>query len=132
MSGAIRVLLTDDEEIYVESLARVLRNRGLEVRTARDGPSAIEALATEGFDVVVLDLRMPGMDGLATLEEIRRRDDLTPVLLLTGHMDLERVATALKEGAAEVLIKPCPVDTLLSAIENAHERRVAAREVTER
>ncbi len=131
MSGPIRVLLTDDEEIYVESLARVLRNRGFQVRTAGDGPSALEALATEEFDVVVLDLRMPGMDGLATLAEIRRRDDLTPVLLLTGHMDLERVSMALKEGAAEVLIKPCPVDTLLSAIENAHERKVIAREVTE-
>jgi DNA-binding NtrC family response regulator len=131
MSEAIRVLLVDDEELYVESLAKVLRKRGMEVSTARDGQSAISFLKDQEADVIVMDLRMPGMDGIATLAEIRRHDTLTPVLLLTGHIDLERVTQALKGGVAEILLKPCPVDTLVTAVENARERTLIAREVAE-
>ena len=132
MVSPIRVLLTDDEELYVEYLAKVLRRRGMKVHTAPDGSKALSLLSQEEYDVIVLDLRMPGMDGLATLEAIRERDALTPVILLTGQMDLDRVTLALKAGAAEVLLKPCPVETLVSAIENANERKAAAKEVAER
>ncbi len=125
----MHVLLADDEKIYVESLAKVLRRRGFDVVAVFDGPSAIDAVSSAEFDVIVLDLRMPGMDGLATLEKIRRRDTLTPVLLLTGHADLERATKALRNGAADVLMKPCPVDTLVSAIEDASERKGYAKEV---
>jgi DNA-binding NtrC family response regulator len=131
MSGSIRVLLVDDEELYVESMAKVLRKRGMEAFTARDGRSAISFLTDQETDVIVMDLRMPGMDGIAALEEIRRHDTLTPVLLLTGHIDLERVTLALKGGVAEILLKPCPVDMLVSSIENACERKVVAREVAD-
>jgi DNA-binding NtrC family response regulator len=104
----------------------------MKVHTAPDGSRALSLLSQEEYDVIVLDLRMPGMDGLATLEAIRERDALTPVILLTGQMDLDRVTLALKAGAAEVLLKPCPVETLVSAIENANERKAAAKEVAER
>jgi len=132
MASSIHVLLTDDEELYVEYLAKVLRRRGMKVHTAPDGSRALSLLSQEEYDVIVLDLRMPGMDGLATLEAIRERDALTPVILLTGQMDLDRVTLALKAGAAEVLLKPCPVETLVSAIENANERKAAAKELAER
>ena len=79
MSDLIRVLLIDDETLYVESLAKVLRRRGMEVFTAPNGEQGVALLSTEECDVIVLDLRMPGMDGIATLEAIRRRDTLTPV-----------------------------------------------------
>jgi DNA-binding NtrC family response regulator len=128
----MRVLLADDEKVYVESLAKVLRRRGFDAVAVFDGPSAIAAVSEAEFDVVVLDLRMPGMDGLAVLERVRSSDTLTPVLLLTGHADLERATKALKGGATDVLMKPCPVDTLVSAIEDASERKVFAKEVEDR
>jgi two-component system, OmpR family, response regulator len=131
MSG-ISVLLVDDEEIYVESLAKVLKRRGMSVCTACDGGTAISLLGSQECDVVVLDLRMPGMDGLATLREIRQRDSLTPVILLTGEIDLERVTLAMKGGAVEILLKPCPIDTLVSAIENAMERKEIAQEIRQK
>ena len=132
MASPIHVLLTDDEQLYVEYLAKVLRRRGMKVDTAPDGSRALSLLSSQEYDVIVLDLRMPGMDGLATLDAIRRRDAFTPVILLTGQIDLDRVTLALKAGAAEVLLKPCPAETLVSAIENANERKVAAKEVAEK
>lgn len=132
MGKATRVLLIDDEELYTESLAKVLRRRGMEVSTAKDGPSALAWLESNRADVVVLDLKMPGMDGIATLEEIRGRDSSTPVIMLTGHIDLERVTKALQGGVGDILLKPCPVDSLAAAIENARERKLAAQAVRER
>ena len=132
MTGPIRVLLIDDEAVFVDSLTRVLTRRGMTVRSASDGYTALELLTNEDFDVIVLDMRMPGMDGLATLKAIRERDAVTPVLLLTGHFDLKRVSDALKEGVAEVLLKPCPVENLVSSIENAYERKGFAAEVADK
>lgn len=126
MDEALRVLLVDDEELYAESLAKVLRRRGMVVATAKDGPAALAWMEANEVDVVVLDLKMPGMDGLATLEEIMRRDSTTAVIMLTGHIELERVTKALQGGVGDILLKPCPVDSLASAIENAKERRLAA------
>jgi DNA-binding NtrC family response regulator len=129
MTGGIRVLLIDDEKVFVDSLTKVLTRRGMHVKSVYDGHSGLKLLANEEFDVIVLDLRMPGLDGLATLKVIRERDTLTPVLLLTGHIDLKQVSESLQEGAAEVLLKPCPVETLVSAIENAYERKSFATEI---
>jgi DNA-binding NtrC family response regulator len=72
---------------------------------------------------------MPGMDGLTTLKAIRERDALIPVILLTGNIDVKQVSEALKEGAAEVLLKPCPVENLVSCIEDAYERKGFATNV---
>ncbi len=129
MSASIRVLLIDDEKIFVESLTKVLKKRGMEVLAAHDGLAGLELLTTTEVDVIVLDLRMPGMDGLATLEAIRVRDPLTPVILLTGHIDISRVTQVMNKGAAEVLLKPCPAETLVSAIENACELKAINKEV---
>jgi two-component system C4-dicarboxylate transport response regulator DctD len=68
-------------------------------------------------------MRMPGMDGLATFKAIRDRDPATPVIFLSGHMDIQQVSHALKDGCAEILLKPCPVDQLVSCIEDAAERK---------
>jgi DNA-binding NtrC family response regulator len=125
MSKATRVLLVDDEALYVESLAKVLRRRGVDAETALDGPAALAHLQGAEFDVIVLDLRMPGMDGIATLAAIRQRDSLTPVLLLSGQADVARATSALKNGAVDFLTKPCPVETLVAAIEDAAERKAA-------
>lgn len=132
MTSGIRVLLIDDEEVFIESLTKVLTKRGMSVQSASNGLRSLELLTEQGFDVIVLDMRMPGMDGLATLKAIRESDAQTPVLLLTGHIDLNQVSEALKAGAAEVLLKPCPIEDLVSAIENAHERKGFALEVAEK
>lgn len=131
MAESIQVLLIDDEKLFVESLTKVLKRRGMGVRTAHDGQTGLELLSQEEPDVIVLDLRMPGLDGLATLEKIRGMDLLTPVILLTGHIDLDRVTQVLQKGAAEVLLKPCPIDTLVSAIENACEMKAINKEVVD-
>ena len=131
MTSQIRVLMIDDETVFVNSLTKALSRRGIRVQSAPDGHRALELLINEGFDVIVLDMRMPGMDGLATLKAIRESDTLTPVILLTGHIDLKQVSEALKAGAAEVLLKPCPVENLVSSIENAFERKGFAAEVSE-
>jgi two-component system, OmpR family, response regulator len=122
----IRVLLVDDERLYVESLAKVLQRRGFEVVIAYDGAASVALAAEQEPDVVVLDLRMPRHDGLATLDDLRNLNPCTPVILLTGHADLECASAALQRGAADVLLKPCPVDVLIPAIENAAERRELA------
>jgi len=129
MTSQIRVLMIDDETVFVNSLTKVLTRRGIGVQSAPDGHKGLALLTNEGFDVIVLDMRMPGMDGLATLKAIRERDALIPVILLTGHIDLKQVSDALKAGAAEVLLKPCPVENLVSSIENAYERKGFAAEV---
>jgi DNA-binding NtrC family response regulator len=128
-SKSIRVLLIDDERIFVESLTKVLKRRNMEVKAAFDGLSALKLLSIEEPDVIVLDLRMPGMDGLAVLEEIRTKDSLTPVILLTGHLDIDRVVQVMDKGVALVLLKPCPVETLVSAIENASESKAISQEI---
>lgn len=129
MADLIRILLVDDEAIFVENLMKVLSRRGMQVQAAGNGFEAMKAFDPEAFDVVILDLKMPGMDGLTTLEAIRRKDPSIPVILLTGYIDLDKVTQSLKLGATEVLLKPCPIDTLVSAIENARERRIFADEV---
>ncbi|MBA4392643.1 MAG: hypothetical protein C0407_03725 [Desulfobacca sp.] len=128
MSDLIRVLLIDDEKMFVESVTKVLKKRGMQVQAAHDGLAGLELLKTAEVDVIVLDLKMPGMDGLATLEEIRVRGSSTPVILLTGEIDIGRVTQVLNKGAAEVLLKPCPAETLVSAIENACEFKDISRE----
>lgn len=131
-TNGIRVLLIDDEKVFVDSLTKVLTKRRMRVQSAPDGYRALELLTNQEFDVIVLDLRMPGMDGLATLKAIRERDALTPVVLLTGHVDVKQVSEALKEGASEALLKPCPVEDLVSCIENAYERKGFATDVAEK
>jgi DNA-binding NtrC family response regulator len=133
MTRPIHVLLVDDEELFVKNLKQVLGKRGMVVHGAGDGMTAIDMLSSNGpdfYNVVVLDMRMPGMNGLATLNAIRRDNTAIPVILLTGHADLKEVSQLLKEGISEVLLKPCQIDTLISTIENVHERAIMSIELT--
>jgi DNA-binding NtrC family response regulator len=132
MSSRIRVLLIDDETAFVDGLAGVLNKRGMQVQSVNDGLKALDLLTTELYDVLVLDLRMPGMDGVELLKAIRERDVHTPVIVLTGHMSIKQLAEVVKEGVAEVVLKPCRIDTLVSCIENTHERKVFATQVAEK
>lgn len=129
MADAIRVLLVDDEPVFVDTMSKVLKARGYEVGAAAGGVAALEELRFNRYDVVVLDLRMPGMDGIATLERIRKRDPLLPVILLSGHADMSKAVEAMQHGAVDYMLKPAPVDKLCERIRSAVEHRSILEEM---
>ena len=118
MEGA-RILLVDDEVEFTENVARLLEARGYHVKAVNSGDGAIQALDREKFDVMVLDLKMPGMDGITTLKEVKKLDLFTQTLILTGHGAIETALEALKLGAYDYLTKPCEIDELVEKIEGA-------------
>jgi DNA-binding NtrC family response regulator len=114
-----KVLLVDDEEEFVETLAERMRTRGMEVSTSNSGADALNLVDNEDFDVVVLDLKMPGIDGLDALQRIKRRRPDIQVVLLTGHATVEKGVEAIKQGALEFLEKPVDLASLTDAIHKA-------------
>ena len=131
MTDKPRVLLVDDEPIFLKSMAKVLAARGYAVGTVGSGPEALETLRFEKYDVVVLDQRMPGMDGLTTLEHLRKRDALLPVILLSGHAEVGTAVEAMSRGAVDYLLKPAHVQKLCERIQAALEKRTILEELKE-
>ncbi len=123
-----RVLVVDDEEKFVDYLRKRLELRDFEVTTAASGEAALSELAQHPADVVVLDVLMPGMDGIATLREIKQRSPLTEVIMLTGHASVESAIEGMKLGAYDYLMKPCEVDDLADRIRKARRRKVEQEE----
>jgi DNA-binding NtrC family response regulator len=119
----IRVLLVDDEEEFVETLAQRLEVRDLEVATAFSGADALERLEEREIDVVVLDLQMPGVDGIQVLRKIRESKPLIEVIMLTGHATVETAIEGMKLGAFDFLIKPTETEELLEKIAQAFSRK---------
>jgi DNA-binding NtrC family response regulator len=115
----IKVLLVDDEEAYVALLEERLTLRGLDVVCAFRGEAALNILKKEPVDVVVLDLSMPGLSGLETLAEIKRRHPGIEVILLTGHADIDASIKGVSLGAFEFLVKPVEIEELHYRIEDA-------------
>jgi two-component system, OmpR family, response regulator len=113
---APRVLLVDDEEIFRETLAKLLKRRGLEVTTAPGGREALDLLAARPVDVVVLDLRMPGMDGIETLRRIAATRPEARVIILTGHGSVEAGVQALGASAYDFLLKPVAPEQLMDVV----------------
>lgn len=122
-NNEISVLLVDDEEYYREALARRLIRRGLKVAEEAGGAAALERLAREAPDVVLLDVKMPGLDGLEVLRRIKAMRPLTEVILLTGHAHLETSITGLERGAFDYLLKPVPLEELVEKIHDAWEKK---------
>lgn len=117
------VLLVDDEVVFTKNMSKLLTNRGYRVKAVNGGDAAVSALQGQGFDVVVLDLKMPGMDGIATLKEIKRMGLSTQVLMLTGHGSIDSALEALKLGAYDYLTKPCEIEELVSKIDGAWQNK---------
>jgi DNA-binding NtrC family response regulator len=117
-----RVLLVDDEEDFVDVLAERLRARGLRADTAITGLSAVVKAEETRYDAIVLDVAMPGMDGIETLERLLELNPDIQVILLTGHATLEQAATAIKMGALDLIEKPVEIDTLVTRIDAAAHR----------
>lgn len=120
MSG-LSVLLVDDETVFVDNMASLLKNRGYDVISAYNGENALQALEKDNFDVIVLDLKMPGMDGITTLKKIKSLGIDSEILLLTGHGSVDTALEAMKIGASDYLTKPCEADELAEMIENTQK-----------
>jgi len=118
-----KILLVDDEIIFTENMAKLLTSRGYLVTTVNNGESAIRKLEEKDFDVVVLDLKMPGMDGITTLKEIKKLGLFTETLILTGHGSVDTALEAIKIGAYDYLAKPCEIDELVEKIEGAWQQK---------
>lgn len=118
-----QILLVDDEVIFTRNLSKLLEVRGYEVTIANDGKSALRAFGKKNFDVVLLDLKMPGMDGIATLEEIQKLGLFTQTLILTGHGSSDTKSKAEELGAYAYMNKPCDLNDLLGLIKRASTKK---------
>jgi CheY-like chemotaxis protein/predicted transcriptional regulator len=119
MTFKIKLLIVDDEAQFRATTKKILDRRGFDTILAGSGEEAIEMLESNP-DVVVLDIKMPGMDGHETLKEIKNRSPKTPVIMLTGHGDMPSAKQALKGGAFDYLSKPCDIDILTAKVLEAH------------
>jgi DNA-binding NtrC family response regulator len=133
----IRVLLVDDEEEFVETLAERLEVRDFHVATATSGADALQRIEEEEVDLVVLDVQMPGVDGVEVLREIKQRKPLIEVIMLTGHATVESAIDGMKLGAFDYLLKPTETEELVEKINRAfsrkaeHDRRIQEAEIDE-
>ncbi len=120
MMEKIKLLLVDDEEQFCKTTSRILTKRGYEVTTAGTGEEAVDILKQNAQDVVILDIKMPGMDGHKTLNEIRKICPETPVIMLTGHGGPDSAYSSSELGAYDYLTKPCDIDLMSSKIHSAY------------
>jgi DNA-binding NtrC family response regulator len=123
LEGNPTVLLVDDEEDFMSTLVKRLRKRNLDIEGAPGGKQALECLDRRPADVVVMDVRMPGMDGIEALKRIKERFPLTEVIMLTGHADMEVAVQGMELGAFDYLMKPMDIDDLLFKIQDAFQRK---------
>ena len=136
------ILLVDDEAPFVETMTKRLNKRDLQVMAALSGREALEKLKEHPeIEVVILDVKMPEMDGIETLREIKRNYPLTEVIMLTGHATVETGIEGMKLGAFDYLMKPCDIENLLAKVKESaakkrsHEEKIVAarlKEITSR
>jgi DNA-binding NtrC family response regulator len=136
------VLLVDDEVAFVDAMTRRLRKRNTEVFQAYDGQQAMDMLSKHGeIEVVILDVKMPGKDGIEVLADIKQRHPLAEVIMLTGHGTVESAIEGMKRGAHDYLMKPCDMDVLMEKVRSAagkkrqHEEKIIEariKEITQR
>jgi DNA-binding NtrC family response regulator len=119
----MRIMLVDDEEGFLSTTRNVLERKGINVATATSGSEALEKLTQENIDVVILDVKMPGMDGVSALKAIKSRYPSIEVIMLTGHGTVESALDGLRAGASDYLTKPVDIDELIAKAEEAFARR---------
>ena len=117
-----KILITDDDMDLRELLTEAVKNWGYVVSVARDGDEALRKLRMERFDIVITDLMMPGMDGLALLQKIKDLDKEVLVIIITGYATIETAVKAIESGAYDYIAKPFRLDELMIVIKNACER----------
>ena len=123
-----RILVVDDEQKFVDYLSERLSIRDYDVTTSSSGKDAVDQVKGYNFDVVILDVAMPGMDGIETLREIKKIKPLTEVIMLTGKGTVETAVEGMHLGAFDYLMKPCETEDLTSKIDKAYERKAEQEE----
>ena len=123
MTEGIKILLVDDEKAFIELMAKRLRRRKQYVITAESGPEALAQMENESFDVVICDVKMPGMNGIEVLQEIKHRFPDTEVIMLTGHATIESGLEGVRFGAFDYLMKPTDIEILMGKLEAAYENK---------
>ncbi|MDR3605139.1 MAG: response regulator [Desulfomonilaceae bacterium] len=118
-----KVLLVDDETDFVVPLSKRLRKRNLEVNSASSGQEALDFLSQSPCDVVVLDVKMPDMNGIETLRRIKEVAPLVEVIMLTGHANVEVAIEGMELGAFDYLMKPVDIDDLLYKLQDAYKKK---------
>jgi DNA-binding NtrC family response regulator len=118
------VMLVDDEVPFVDTMTKRLGKRDLEIVTAYSGQEALKKLEDRKVDVIILDVKMPGMDGIETLREIKKSHPLVEVIMLTGHATVETGIEGMKLGAFDYLMKPCDIEQLMTKVREAKEKKI--------
>lgn len=117
------VLFVDDETEFIETLLKRMKKRNINAFGVESGEDALVFLDKDPVDVVVLDVRMPGMDGIQTLEEIKKKNPLIEVIMLTGHASMEVAIQGMELGAFDYLMKPMNIDELLYKLQDAYKKK---------
>lgn len=120
---APKVMIVDDEIDFLETLIKRIRKRRLDVTGVTSGEKALAELQKHQVDVVVLDVKMPGMDGIDVLKAIKKEHPLIEVIMFTGHANIEVALEGMELGAFDYLMKPMDIDELLYKIEDAHKKK---------
>jgi len=115
--------MVDDEKEFIQTLSERLTLRDYDVTTAFNGEEAIEKVKHYLFDVIILDVLMPGMSGIETLREIKKIRPLIEVIMLTGNATVETAIEGMKLGALDFLLKPCKTDDLVDKIDKAYQKK---------
>lgn len=121
-----RILLIDDEQGFIDTMAKRLSKRGHDVTTAYSGQEGINHLEKDHhIDVVILDVKMPGMDGIETLKVIKANHPLVEVVMLTGHATVQTAIEGMKSGAFDYMMKPCELEELLTKVGEAYDKKIS-------
>ncbi len=124
----VRILIVDDENDFREAIIKRLRARKFDADGADSGPKALEMLDARDFDVIILDVKMPGMDGIEALRQIKLRKPEVEVVMLTGHASVESGIQGMQLGAFDYVMKPVALEDLLDKIRQACDRKVLQSE----
>ncbi len=130
MPSKPRILVVDDEERFRNTMSKLLTVEGYEVSIAGTGPEALEMLRQNLHDLVILDVRMPEMNGVQVLSEIKKIDVSLEVIIMTGYTSVDTAKEIMKLGAYDYLLKPYAIAELLEKIDAAYDRKMARQKLT--
>ncbi len=125
MEAKPRVLIVDDEERFRTTLRKLLAVKQIEASDVGSAREAFAEISENDYDVVLLDVKMPEMNGIEALGRIKKENPEVEVIILTGHASVDVAVEIMKLGGYEYLLKPCPIDELIGKIESAWEKKQA-------
>jgi DNA-binding NtrC family response regulator len=129
MSSKPKILIVDDEERFRTTMCKLLTVRGLEASAIGEGKEALKELREKSYDVIILDVRMPGMSGIQVMTELRKLDPFIEVIIMTGYASVDTAKKIMELGAYDFLLKPYNIDELMEKIEAAYDRKCARQQL---